>query len=263
MKSVPAVSYSLLKYINDCPAKYIDAVRRGMEPTRPMRLGSTADALIFGGILPALYPGRRQGKKWDEFEEEHAGEEIVTQKEWDEARTIADAVLYDETATLLLKGQRQSEIHWNYLGRDCVSHPDVIGIDFVTDLKSTRTAHPDWFPRIATRMLYHAQLGFYDEAIRYLHERAMADPSALFAMSQIPKDHYIVAVENKPPHVVTNFRLTNRAIEAGKKLCRLWMERLLSCEEVDEWPAYMQSIATIDVEDDLELTMDGEVLEMV
>ncbi len=124
-----------------------------------------------------------------------------------------------------------------------------MGTSFVTELKTCAVGQPDRFAYNALKYGYHAQIAFYMEACR---SAGLCDPT----------DAYIVAVESSAPYVVTTLKLTERAIEHGARLYRIWFERLLSCEKANEWPGYCQSIVALDApEDDVELIFgsSGEV----
>ena len=71
---------------------------------------------------------------------------------------------------------------------------------------------------------------------------------------------HIVAVETRPPHVVTVFKLTPAALDLGTRTWRLLWERLMVCERTDSWPGYVEDIAQLDVPEDeaLSLEMEGE-----
>ena len=109
----------------------------------------------------------------------------------------------------------------------------------MVELKTARTANPDWFRRDALRMAYHAQLAWYADGLRAAR---LADVHHAF----------VVAVESAPPFPVVVFELTPEALEHGRKLCRLWLEQLLVCEQSDHWPGYAQSVVPLDVDIDLD-----------
>lgn len=240
------VRFSRLKRMASSPAHYLASLADvRFEPgdgdefvidddsdTASKRLGRLAHTLVLGGKL-LVYPKERRGNAWKEFKAEHAGEDIVTAKEYARAVRMAAALASHSDAMALLEGERELEISWTRLGRECLSHLDVLGDRFVTDLKTSTITAPGWFCRQAVRMHYHAQLAWYVEAARFLGRPCSTA--------------YIVAVETAPPYVVTPFELTRRALEAGEKQCHLWLERLLACEEAAAWPGYVQSVVELDV----------------
>lgn len=237
------VRFSHLKLMALSPAHYRHASTTDREPTKAMRIGTIVDRMIFGGPL-VTYDGTRRGKEWQAFKSEHAGSEIVTASEVAEARPMADSLRANKLAMHWLSGTHQQRIDWTFCGRECRSTPDsFIHGGCVTDLKSTRCSEPNRFTRDALRMNYHAQLAFYGMAL----ELSVSDP------------HVIVAVESSAPYTVTVLSLTEAAVEQGRKLCRLWMERLIVCEASGEWPGYAQSVVDLDVPDELELDFGGDV----
>lgn len=152
----------------------------------------------------------------------------------------------------LLTGDRQQVTRWAMNGRSCQGTPDVFLRNRVVELKSTRSANPDWFQYDARKLAYHAQLAWYANG---LVQAGRIDPN--------PK-LFIVAVESTAPYPVTIFELTPQAVEAGNKLWRLWFERLLVCEASNTWPAYTEAVVPFDVPDTGEfiLKIEGEDVEV-
>lgn len=239
--------FSRLKLIAKSPAHYLHALSNPQPDTINMRRGSYTDALLFGTTDQwRVYDGDRRGKAWTAFELEHAAFRIITAKEVAPCDGMARALRRDPDAMrLLTEGTRQHTIGWRFLGRDCSGTPDVYTGTRVADLKTTRCSDPGWFVHEAKRMGYLAQLAWYMDGVAAC---GLGNPS----------EAYIVAVESTPPHPVTVFRLTDSAIDVGRRACRIWMERLLACELADEWPGYVQSVVDLDVDDDVELTFGDE-----
>lgn len=254
-KSLP-VRISRLKLFAQSPAHYYDSCQRvEWRETMAMRLGSGVHAMVLGTPI-VKYPGRRAGKAWDGFARDHAGEVILSEREWHEALQMSAAILrHREAMMLLFEGTLvEQPIDWEYLGRKARSIPDARGTHHVADLKTDRTAHPSRFVSGAIRMFYHCQLAFYGEA-------------AAFATGIQPNNHYVVVVEKFQPYPITILRLTDRAIEQAQKTIRLWMEQLFECERSGHWPAYTEQIVDFDMPDDddfgpVTLEINGRMVEV-
>lgn len=122
---------------------------------------------------------------------------------------------------------------------------DIVGDgDWIADLKTSSSTEPALFMKQCLRLGYHAQLAAYlDAAAQNGHSRQRA---------------FIIGVETSPPYAVTVLHVTPRTLEQGRKLNRLWMERLLACEQANEWPSYAQDVLDLDVGDDFHLIVDGD-----
>lgn len=204
--------------------------------------------VLGGGNYVVWEEGDRRGKKWDAFAEEFKDREIYKRAEVDEAMRIAHVVKNDPIAGPLLEGQHERMIHWEMNGRKCRSTLDVHNgaRRRLVDLKSTTCSMPGKFDWEARRFFYHAQMAFYQDASAFIGE---------------PVDEvFLVAVEKKAPYAVTCFQLTPDLLLEGRKVCRLWFERLLACERANAWPGYAQSVVTMDVrrEEGVTLLIDGE-----
>lgn len=242
---LPVLHWSILKRMAQSPAHLLHAYMHPTEPTAAMRFGTLVHALVLGGDV-VVYEGERRGNAWRDFAEAHEGRTIVTAKERDAAARVADAVLASTVAAPLLVGERERAWQASLYGRRCGGRIDVAGAAATVELKTTNDAEPYRFQRACLRMGYAAQLAWYQDARRELGE----DPGEAF----------IVGVETKAPYPVTVLRVTPRALDGGRKLNRLWVERLEACEASDEWPGYAQSVLDLDVVEDAGLIIDGEEL---
>jgi hypothetical protein len=237
--------FSNLRHMARSPAHYRASILEPRDPTAAMRFGRVVHAVLLGQPYK-VWEGTRRGKDWERFEAA-AGPDalIVTIDEYDRAMRCCDAVGANALATPLLVGGHEIEWTWTTLGRKCAGRIDVLGDPFITEFKTASSTEPMQFIRGALRLCYHAQLAWYIDATQSIANVA-----------------HIVAVEVAPPYCVQVFTLSPRAIEAGRKLYRLWLERLLVCEAANEWPGYCQSIVPFDVPDEsAPLIIDGEEVE--
>jgi hypothetical protein len=242
---IDELHFTTLKQMARSPAHLKAAVETGWQPTRAMNLGTLIHALVLGGDF-VVYEGSRRGKAWEAFEAEHGGSFIVTRKEYDEAQRAADAVREHPLAAPLLEGRKEWAWSTKMYGRKCAGRIDVAGRHTV-DLKSTNDAEPGRFSRACLRMGYAAQLAWYQDA--------------RIALGEDPGEAFIIGVESKAPFAVTVLRVTPRALLEGRKMTRLWLERLAACEAADEWPGYVQSVVDLDITEDAGLIIDGEEVE--
>jgi hypothetical protein len=235
--------FSWLKAMALSPLHCAHSAEKGWEQSLAMRMGSAVHAILFGQPY-ALWSGKvRNGKAWEAFQEEHHDALILNARELAEAQGVASAVEQHKEASRLLFADDaviEQRIHWKTLGRECAGTPDVRAGGYIVDLKTTKCADPQRFIRDATFRAYHAQLAWYLDGV-------------LQAGLGTPAEAYIVAVESTPPHPVTVLKLTDNAIDQGRRMCRVWLERLLACERANHWPGYVESVVDFDVDVPFEL----------
>lgn len=239
------IRFSRLKLFNKSPAHFFAALP---EESSALDVGSAAHSLILGGRQVVAYPGKvRRGKEWESFEADNPDAIILTKSEFRRATMTARAVQENAAAMRVLEGVREETMYWRVQGRACRGTPDVRSDAFITELKTGETSDPRYFPFKLRRFSYHAQLAWYSDG-------------AVLAGFTDPKDHYVVAVEANYPHVVTVFRITRDTIEQGRKMVRLWFERLRQCEAANEWPGYCQTVVDLDLpNENFEMLDAGEV----
>ena len=203
------------------------ARQQDQEPTVAMQRGTALHALVFDTQKVCGYPGsQRRGKEYEAFAAEHSDHVILTMAEFTKARLMADAVRQSKVAEPVLKGIAEKTILFRWMGLDCRATPDVRGDDFLTDVKSSKSADPSQFLWSARRFSYHAQLRFYEHGCEKHHINI--------------RDHWIVCVESEAPHPVTVFHVEPEALEEGEKLLMLWAERFKSCEAAAHFPPYVE-----------------------
>lgn len=242
------VRWSSLKWMAKSPAHYQHYLEHPVPETQAMRIGARAHNLILGGGRPfSIYMGVRRGKEWEAFKAGCHDETILNEREANAAQAIATVLRRSKECMNLLGGHIERTIHWIGSGRGCCGTPDAVSLDgaVVADLKVTADADPSKFAWHASRQGWLAQLAWYSDGLR---DAGLADP----------KEHIIVAVEGKAPHVIQPYLLTERAVEMGRRTYRLLLERLMVHEAADHWPGYIDGLATLDSPEELALTMDGE-----
>lgn len=249
---IAPVRFSALKRIAQSPAHYRYHLEHPPEPTPAMRIGTVAHAVVLGAWRPyAIWSGgRRYGKEWDAFRAEHQGQDIYSAEEWAEGERIAAAVAADPVAAPLIARARwrEQEVAFRIGSRRCGCRIDASGRGLVVELKTCREASPTRFPYQALRMGYYAQVAWQVDALDRRRRRRI-------------REAYIIAVEQKPPHVVQVYEVTPASLDYGRRTYALWFERLLNCEASGEWPGYVQSVVPLEPPGeagDIALSIGGE-----
>lgn len=237
------VHFSSLKQLAKSPAHYKWRCEHPMEPTRDMRIGSYVNQLVLGKsprktLVVFEEEGSRSTNAYKAFAKRHEDKEVLTLAEALEAEPIAQAVLQDETAQSLLKSYDSSAgvryevpLSWTDNGIPCATTGiDIVGPDYLADLKVVHNAEPEYLQKHALRMGWHAQLVWYAGGMPTVAHRTGA--------------LHLLCVESSPPHPVTVLTLSPEVIEAGEKCVRAWMERLKVCAESGVYPGYVQSPVT-------------------
>lgn len=244
MIEVEPVRFSWLKNFARSPAHAKAALDDPRKPTAAMDLGAIAHRLVLGprqgdGELAVWNGGRRYGKTWDAFREEHAADVIVTSGDFHRAKKIAEAVRRDETAAGLLEGAVfELQLAWNEDGLRFETH----GIDIVkvfgkpteacrgpahlAELKTTTNTEPNKWMRQAMTMLYPQQLELYR--------------GALVQKGYDVQRVSIIGVEVTPPYAVTVLDLTPALLAWARKSIAKWLERLKVCVADQHFPSYSQ-----------------------
>lgn len=233
--------WSDLKQIGKSPAHYKYAVTQVRPPTRAMRVGDAADAIVFGHKRLVVYPGKtRNGKEWDAFEQKHADASIVIESEFAEAEGAATALINSAPARLFTSGWKRETFQVALEGELLGIPIRTRGVDVLDpffgrliDAKCTNNVEPHMFSRHAWSMDWHTQLELYAE---------LATQNGIEV-----RELGLVGVEASPPHVVQVLVIPDDVRQQARKRLRALIERLKSCLDANAWPGYTQDAVPMDL----------------
>lgn len=244
------VNWSTLKHIGKSPAHYRHhLVTPDDGDTDGRALGRAVHLAVFEPERFArevvAYDGRRAGKAWEAFEEEHLGREILPARAHAHCLELQKAARSNAGAAKYLSGGKgERTLLWHHesgaIGAldgykfGCKGRVDFIAnCGALVDLKTTRDASPDGFGRACATYEYHAQAAFYADGYRALTGQ------------ELP--YVLVAVETTAPFVVQVYRVPDEILELGRDRYRSLLDLLNLCRRESEWPGYGES--------ELELTL--------
>ncbi len=139
---------------------------------------------------------------------------------------MREALAANTTAWRLLTadGFHESVIAWDDEGLACKCMLDLLGNDgSIVDLKSTRDADPNKFPRQAF------SLGYDISAVWYERGR-----DALLGGMDAP--YYWVAIQSKYPHWVRVYEITPETREQARRRVEVALPELRRCQASGVWP---------------------------
>lgn len=172
------------------------------------------------------------------WQEAHAGFERI---DADDQKAIAGMVASVRRHPLASKMVRDGEPELTLVWKDagtglmCKSRADyyVRELAMVVDVKSTNDASYDSFRKDIAKYRYMVQDALYRDG---------------FAALDAPVKHFVfIAVEKFPPYAVAIYSLDADGVGRGYTYARHDIERLADCVARDKWPAYDESIQTIDL----------------
>ncbi len=228
------VHFSDLKKVADSGVQYLHAINTPHEPTRAMLIGTGVHHVVLGqrhGSNVVRFPGdKRVGKEWKDFAAQHAGADILTVPEWDEAEQIATAVLTDPVAREYLSGARfEVPLSWTDGDMKCsTSGVDIIQPGRIGDLKTTNTTEIEKWQRQALSFSYHCQMAWYRRG-------------CIANGIDVSHGMFLLGVDVKPPHEVVVLEMSEDLIDLAERTLSLWLERLKVYIASRQFPGRAQS----------------------
>lgn len=212
------LSFSSLKQFSKSPAHFVGYKRQIFKQSAPMRRGWLTHLLTLEpekiGELTVLDVATRANKQYKDAVALHPkGEQgVFTAKEVLDAQSLAIAISEHPLASKLLREAIEVEQHlfWNLDGVDFHGFADVIGVDYVADLKITDN-EPKKVQRWVLDNLYHMQLALYKEAVF---------PGVDDYKRMAPKC-YLITVDPTPPNGVVVYELSAEMVKDGLKRAQL------------------------------------------
>lgn len=201
------------------------------------------------GELVPWHPAASYCKAW-RASNEATGDLVLSQKEYDAAASMAQAIARHPIArTLLAKGRPEvsvishddglnvpirCRIDWLPEGDATILLDNGIEIpvsECVVDIKTTTDASPFGFSRQVSKMAYHLQAAWYLD---------------LLASEGIPRPYFaFIAVESSSPHDVVVHVCEERTIAAGRDAYIRALTQWEKCRRQGVWPGAAPSTATL------------------
>lgn len=234
----PGVRWSHLSRIRDGSEAHLRAyleadADKDTDSTRRGRLLHTLllEPKTYAGSY-VVFEGRRQGKAWDAFAEEHDGKTILKPEDVEKGEGMVASLRGSEITGPYLEaaGLAEGSIFWKdpTTGLDCKARPDWLtlygprgGVALV-DIKTARTLDERSFGLSANRYGYHAQLAHYRQGLRTL--------------GVVVERVVILGVESAPPFDVGAFVLDDAALDLGDAILTETMGRYARALQTNQWP---------------------------
>lgn len=248
-RTIDAINISTLKKVDQSPRHAQHDIVNPPEPSPAFLLGHAFHTLVlepgifgeeFALGLDRGHRSKADKEAWDVWEEANGEVTPLKPDDWDAIHYMTDAVLAHTAAAEILGGAGRNEVTMIWedpeTGALCKGRADRItsfgdsgqGWSVIADLKSTINASPEDWGKSAARFFYHSQAAWYLDGADVLAPR---DRRFLF-----------ICVEKKPPYGVTVQELNEEAIDAGRKLNRIWLDRWLRCVETSVWTGYPEGV---------------------
>lgn len=195
-------------------------------------LGTIAHSLILeqdeSGVV-VIDVEEKRGKVWTEPAEaaRNLGKIPLKLAEWRQVVAMRDAVMADPRGRAAFTGHvPEQSIIWDEDGLMLKARPDALHPHVIVDLKTTRSADPRDFPRIAFDFGYYQSAPHYQEAVRLATGDDDDRPFLLFL------------VEKTPPHLLSVVEFDAEALEYGRRMNDRAKRIYRECTESGHWPGY-------------------------
>ena len=223
------LSYSALSNFCKSPNHILAYWEDVFEPTTAMLFGKMVHCLILEPEVFAneysVYEGTRRGKVWEEFKGINETKNIVTVKEYNHASKIFREAKKNPLFNDLLMRTSETEKHieWDCEGVKYHGYVDMIGDNFIADIKTTTDAG-EKFARDLKYNDYKMQGAMYLEAFK-------------------DKDYYIIAIEKGSPYNVQVYKLGTELLVQGYNKYRYFNKKYI--EWSGEPESYSPEIITV------------------
>lgn len=241
-----AVSCSRLKWLLCSPAHFLhNETEPDEESTSSQDLGTAFHMMVLEPQLfnqeIVVFPGRRQGEKWDRFKTANPGKIILNQKELDKVagmKAAVDTFPAVDLKTIISLGEAEKTIFWRdeETGILCKARIDLLYFtEAILDLKSVGDCRPDQFLRSqALKLHYDLQAAMYCAGAK------------AFTGKDIPFN--FVTVETDAPHAtwVHEANHSGEFFANGLRKYRYALRLLKYCRQMNEWPSYGNAYSALD-----------------
>lgn len=242
----PGISKSMLGVLAQSPAHYNHRFNM-MEstPSTPAMEFGTAFHLSF--LEPekfgpqyvqaiGLNKNSNAYKEWRD-EQQKAGLTIISEKDMETCLGMSESIRSHPFMSVLFRaGIAEQSHHWDCNGQHMRCRPDwttiINGVNVFVDLKTTRSAHPDYIRSASWKLGYHLQAAIYVDGAK---ETTGKDFRFVFGF-----------VEKTPPYVVTVAEATPEFVRKGRIEYLRLLDTLKECQQSGSWPGYTTDLINLE-----------------
>lgn len=187
-------------------------------------------------ILEADPRAQLWGSIMDHFSAGSEGKSIIKKDEWTLAKDMAQEILNNAAARIVLTGKGHAEVSAFWTAGDGINGvPARARFDWlredglIVDIKTTTDASPEGFGKHAYNYGYHMQAWWYMRAYEA-------------ATGKKPEGFVFIAVEKDAPHCVGVYVACPEMLELGQRDCEAALGIYRECRRTGEWPGYPEQI---------------------
>lgn len=247
---IEAESASSLKDILTSAKLYRHRKDHGRPDNDTLRQGRACHAALYEPkTFEARYitfPGRRQGKAWDDFQIKHHDKTILTAGQYEIARRVAEAVRNHPEAGAYLRepGRAELSITWTHkrTGLLIKSRFDFL-CSVLLDLKTAADISKRAFGRAFRKYRYGLQFGCYD--------------MGAVEIGAGPLPSKVVAAQKAPPWDVVVYAVPALVMDHGRQQFERALDRVVACRASNEWPGIAPHELELDPMDCIGMDDDG------
>lgn len=224
-----------------CPALYKEWAASGSARTREFDLGHAAHSLVLGVGEPLAVVDaddwRTKAAREKRDEARAQGYVPILRADYDMVQSLAGAVRAHPIARALFNpdhGRAEQSLFWQSDDVWLRARLDWLPEDrgrrmIVPDLKTTKSAEPEYLRRAMFDYGYYSQAAWYLDAITALE--LGEDPAFV-----------LVFVEKTPPYLVTVCEPDAEAVHWGRARNQRAVEIYRECKANDHWPGYADDV---------------------
>ena len=163
----------------------------------------------------------------EEFELRKGDKEVISQEDFDTIKAMADELLKNKWARILLDGNHEESFFWKdkETGEQCKCRPDCYteykGQHIIVDYKTTRNPEKNAFQKSIENYGYDLQAGMYCEGMKEITGNDY--------------DFVFIAQEKKPPYDFNIFQCNDELMTSGRNLFHLLIKKLHECKVNNDW----------------------------
>lgn len=219
-------SKSALDHIDRSMLHYFDYLKGGSEQAKAMLFGSAFhSALLTPDLfekeyfsLPKLDMRKKECKElYAELCVENVGKQPVSEDDYESIQVMVDRIMNHPTAPEFFKdGEPENSFFWNEETTDimCKCRPDFLpnNDNIVIEVKTCQDASFKEFQKTIVNRRYHVQAAMFVDGVS-------------LAISEQPRDFFIVAIESAPPYAIAIYDMRD-CISLGRASYQMTLNRI-------------------------------------